>query len=120
MKTPRAALVIPACGVGHPRVRRWRSPRAAFETPPAASEKSPCGRTARGLMISATIGTIGTIVTIGTIASPRLHVGHDVQDGLIVNAIHLAVAIHVAVNAVSVVGHDVQDSLCVDTIDLAV
>ena len=29
-KTPRAALAIPACGVGNPRVRRLQSPRAAF------------------------------------------------------------------------------------------
>ena len=32
-KTPRAALAIPACGVGHSRVRRWRFPRAAFSAP---------------------------------------------------------------------------------------
>ena len=29
-KTPRAAMAIPACGVGHLRVRRLQSPRAAF------------------------------------------------------------------------------------------
>ena len=29
-KTPRAALAIPACGDGNPRVRRLQSPRAAF------------------------------------------------------------------------------------------
>ena len=32
-KTPRAALGIPACGVGHPRVRRWTSPCAALDIP---------------------------------------------------------------------------------------
>ncbi len=31
--SPRAALVISACGVGNLRVRRWQSPRAAFEFP---------------------------------------------------------------------------------------
>ena len=30
MKTPAAAMAIPACGVGHFRVRRWASPQAAF------------------------------------------------------------------------------------------
>jgi hypothetical protein len=26
-------MAIPACGDGHPRVRRWQIPRAAFEAP---------------------------------------------------------------------------------------
>ena len=32
-QTPRAAMAIPACGVGHFRVRRWPSPHAAFGSP---------------------------------------------------------------------------------------
>ena len=40
-----------ACGDGHPRVRRWQFPRAAFETPPAGMKKASRGKTAGGLMI---------------------------------------------------------------------
>ena len=34
LKTPRAALAIPACGVVNPRVRRLEFPRAAFGVSP--------------------------------------------------------------------------------------
>jgi hypothetical protein len=34
LKTPRAAIAIPACGDDHFRVRRWQSPHAAFFCPP--------------------------------------------------------------------------------------
>jgi len=30
---PAGGVLIPACGDGNPRVRRWQSPRAAFEIP---------------------------------------------------------------------------------------
>ncbi len=33
VKTPPAAMAIPACGDDHFRVRRWQSPQAAFLMP---------------------------------------------------------------------------------------
>ena len=37
-QTPAAAMAIPGCGDGNPRLRRWASPQAAFGTPPQAME----------------------------------------------------------------------------------
>ena len=33
LKSPAAAIAIPACGVANLRVRRWAFPQAAFSSP---------------------------------------------------------------------------------------